>query len=151
MPPPGTDRAGGDPGVAPPRPPLAPAAAAVFAGGVLGGLAREGIVDLWPGGTIPWAVLVINVVGAFLLGVVVEVVAARSARRHPTLALRVTRPFLGTGFCGGFTTFSSLAVALDTLTRDGRAGAAAVYLTLSLALGLAAAVAGGAFGRRVAA
>ena len=125
------------------------AAAAVFVGGLFGGLAREAVVDLWPGGTIPWAVLTINVVGAFLLGVVVEVVAARSWQGHPVLAARLSRPLLGTGFCGGFTTFSSLAVALDTLTRDGRPVAAAAYLGLSLVLGLVGVAAGSAVGRRV--
>ena len=133
-----------------PRPtPLVAATLAVFAGGVLGGLARQGIVDLWPGGTVPWAVLLINVAGAFLLGAVVEVVGARLLHRHPSLTVRVARPLLGTGFCGGFTTFSSLAVAVDTLTRDGRAGAAVAYLGLSLVLGLAAAGAGSAVGRAV--
>lgn len=133
----------------PPRTSLLAAAVAVFLGGVLGGLAREGIVDLWPGGTIPWAVLTINAAGAFVLGVVVEVVTARSLHRHPILAARVSRPLLGTGFCGGFTTFSSLAVALDTLARDDRPAAAGVYLGLSLLLGLLAVVAGSGVGRRV--
>ena len=127
------------------------AAGAVFLGGLVGGLAREGLVDAWPGGTLPWAVLTINVIGAFVLGVVVEVVTARAAHRHPALAVRVVRPLFGTGFCGGFTTFSSLAVALDTLARDGRVGAAAAYLVLSLALGVAGALAGSAAGRRVSA
>lgn len=139
-----------DPDLAPPRTPLAAAAVAVFLGGLLGGLAREGIVDLWPGGTIPWAVLTINAVGAFVLGMVVEVVTARSLQRHPVLAARVSRPLLGTGFCGGFTTFSSLAVALDTLARDGRPLAAGAYLGLSLVLGLLAVASGSGVGRRAA-
>lgn len=150
MPPPGVAPAAGDPDLAPPRTPLAVAAVAVFVGGLLGGLAREGLTTVWPGGTIPWATLTINVVGAFLLAVVAEVVTARSLHRHPVIAVRVVRPLFGTGFCGGFTTFSSLAVALDVLTRDGRPAAAGAYLGLSLVLGLAAAVAGSGVGRAAA-
>lgn len=138
-----------DPDVVPPRTPLAAVVVAVFVGGLLGGLAREGLTDAWPGGTIPWAVLLINVVGSFVLGAVAELASRRMVHRHPVLVVRVGRPLLGTGFCGGFTTFSSLAVALDTLTRDGRPGAAALYLVLSLVLGLAAVVAGSSIARAV--
>ena len=145
----GPAAAGTDPDAAPPATPVAVAAAAVFAGGLLGGLARIGLTDLWPGGALPWTILVINVLGAFVLGVVVEVVTTRSLHRHPKLSARVMRPLLGTGFCGGFTTFSSLAVALDTLTRDERVGAAGLYLVLSLVLGIVAVASGSAVGRAV--
>lgn len=131
------------------RPPTA-TLVAVGVGGVLGGLAREALTLAWPGGTLPWAVLVINVVGAFVLGVVVEVVVGRGWATASGRLPRLARPFLGTGVCGGFTTFSSLAVALDEGVRDARPGAALAYLGLSLVLGLAAVVAGSAAGRRVA-
>ncbi len=55
---------------------------------------------------------------------------------------RFLRPFGAVGFCGGFTTFSTLAVEVDQRVQHGRAGLAAAYLAVSLVLGLAAALAG---------
>lgn len=138
-----------DPDVSSPPTPTAAVVVAVFVGGFAGGLARAAITQWWPVGRLPWATLAINVGGAFVLGVIVEIVAARVLTRHPRLVARVTRPVLGTGFCGAFTTFSSLAVALDTLTGGGRPLAAAVYLLLSVVLGLVAAGTGLVVGRRV--
>lgn len=143
-------RPAGDPDLAPPRTPVAVASLAVLCGGFLGGLAREGVAVLWPGGALPWAVLAVNVVGAFVLAAVVEVVGVRMLQTNPVLAVRLTRPLLGTGFCGAFTTFSSLAVALDLDLRDGRPVAAVLYLLLSLTLGVAAAGLGSVTARRVA-
>ena len=59
-----------------------------------------------------------------------------SGRRR---ALRVT---LGTGFCGGFTTYRALANDTSTLLRDGLAGHALAYVGATLVLGLAASVLG---------
>jgi CrcB protein len=70
---------------------------AVFSGGCLGALARAGTAELIPG---VWATLLVNVVGAFILGVVFT----RSPR------------FLGTGFCGALTTFSTLSTQLLALS-----------------------------------
>jgi CrcB protein len=105
----------------------------VFAGGTLGGLARYGISQAWPAstGSFPTAILVINTAGAFLLGVLVTVVGMRAAPHY-------LRPFLGAGFCGGFTTFSSVVTADDLLLAHGHAGIALGYLAASLAAGLVA-------------
>jgi CrcB protein len=118
--------------------------AVVFAGGVLGGLARYGISQAWPASTasFPTAILVINTAGAFVLGVLVTAVALRAAPKH-------LRPFLGTGFCGAFTTFSSVVTADDLLLAHGHAGIAVGYLAASLAAGLAAVFAAMALTRRV--
>jgi CrcB protein len=126
-----------------PRLPLSHVAV-VFAGGVLGGLARYGLVSAWPASTasFPTAILVINTAGAFLLGVLVTVVALRAAPAH-------LRPFLGTGFCGGFTTFSSVVTADDLLLAHGHAAIALAYLAASLAAGLAAVVTAMTLTRRV--
>jgi len=91
----------------------------VFAGGCLGALARAGVNELLP---VPWHTLLVNVVGAFLLGIVVT----RSPR------------FLGTGFCGAFTTFSTLQVELLELP----VAQAVAYAAGSIVLGLAAVVLG---------
>jgi fluoride exporter len=117
--------------------------AVVFAGGVLGGLARYGISQASPAATagFPTAILVINTSGAFLLGVLVTVIALRAAPHY-------LRPFLGAGFCGGYTTFSSIVTASDLLLAHGHAGVALGYLAASLVAGLAAVYSAMALTRR---
>lgn len=112
--------------------------AAIAAGGCLGTLARYGIARALPPSSLrfPWATLVVNVVGSLVLGLAVTVLVER---RPPT---RFLRPFVAIGFCGGFTTFSTMVVEADQLGRHGRAGTAAVYLAVTLTAGLAAAVVG---------
>jgi CrcB protein len=101
--------------------------AAVFAGGVVGALARAGVAEAWPPqpGHWPWATFLVNVAGAFVLGAVV-------ARRYP-------RALLGQGFCGALTTFSTLQLELLQMLDAGRSGLALAYAAASLAAGLAAA------------
>jgi CrcB protein len=108
--------------------------AAIFAGGMVGALVRSGLSKAFPvhTGTWPWTTLCINVAGAFALGVFVT----RLQERVPPSAYR--RPFLGTGFCGALTTFSTMQLELVNLL-DARAYAqAGGYLVVSLALGYAA-------------
>jgi CrcB protein len=107
---------------------------AVFAGGCLGGWARYGITAHWTAGPsrFPWATLVVNTAGAFVLGVIVVVAAQAVPSRY-------VRPLLGTGFCGAFTTFSSVVVGADELVAHGHAATAAGYLLASIAAGLLAA------------
>jgi CrcB protein len=101
--------------------------AAVFIGGVAGAMARAGVLEALPHdpGRWPWATLLVNVAGAFILGAV----AARGARRA----------LLGQGFCGALTTFSTLQLELLQMLDAGRVGLALAYAATSLALGVAAA------------
>lgn len=99
--------------------------ALVAVGGVVGSLARWGMVEASPA---IWTTLGINVLGSFLLGVLVS-------RRPPE---HWSRPLLGTGALGGFTTMSALAVQVV----DAPALTAAGYLAATLVLGVAAAAAG---------
>jgi CrcB protein len=95
---------------------------AVYVGGTVGTLARAGVAE---GIASPWCTLVVNVVGCLLLGYVVT-------------ALPERRPLLGTGFCGGLTTFSTLQLeALELSTGD-----AIAYLAASALLGWLAVAAG---------
>jgi CrcB protein len=55
---------------------------------------------------------------------------------------RFVRPFAAIGFCGGFTTFSTMMVEAAQRAQHGRAGLAAAYLLVSLVAGLLAATAG---------
>jgi len=83
--------------------------AVVSAGGVLGALARYGIDATWPHAPagFPWATWTINVTGCFLIGVLVTALD----RWRPDQ--RYLRPFLGVGFLGGYTTFSTAIVDLQ--------------------------------------
>ena len=112
--------------------------AAIAVGGALGTLARYGIeraVVPAPLG-FPWATWTVNVLGSFVLGAVVTLVVERWPGD------RYLRPLVAVGFCGGFTTFSSLAVEIDQRVQHGRAALALAYLVATLAAGAGAALAG---------
>lgn len=95
--------------------PLPMALVLVVVGGTLGAAAREALVLAVPGGgPIPWAILIANLVGAFVLGLVLE-----SLIRHPSASAQKRRLLLGTGFCGGFTTYSTFAVGTLALVGVG--------------------------------
>lgn len=99
--------------------------AVVAAGGVVGTAAREGLVLAIPDvGGFPVAILGINILGAFLLGVVIEALT-RSGPDEGTR--RLVRLAVGTGFCGGFTTYSALATATAVLLAHGSTGTAVAY------------------------
>lgn len=116
---------------------------ALIAGfGAAGALARYGIGSAFGERDVPVATFLINVVGSFLLGVIVTWGAAKLSR---DLAVGI-----GVGFLGAFTTFSTFAVDTKLLYEDGRWSTAATYVLLSVALGIAAAAAGMAVGRTVA-
>jgi len=119
---------------------------AVFVGGCAGGLARYGVTRLWPTPRdgFPWATFVINLSGAFVLAVLLVLI---TEWLPPT---RYVRPLLGTGFCGAWTTFSSVVVSTDQLVAHEHAATGLLYLLGSLAGGLVAAVAGLAVGRLLA-
>jgi fluoride exporter len=112
--------------------------AAIAGGGALGTLARYGMERaLVPDALgFPWATLAVNVVGSFLLGVVVTLVVERWPGD------RWLRPLVAVGFCGGFTTFSTFALEVDQRIRHGQAGMALAYVVASLAAGMGAALAG---------
>jgi CrcB protein len=100
---------------------------AVFAGGLLGGLLRTALEDWSPAATgWPWVTFIANLAGAALLGwAAVRLQERLAPSTYP-------RPFLGTGLCGGLTTFSTLQVEVVRLAHEGRTGMAAAYLGASL-------------------
>ena len=112
-------------------------ATAVIAGGALGTLARAGLAEALPihAGTFPWATFLANIVGSLILGWVV-------------IAKARWRPLVGTGFCGALTTFSTFQVQLVELGDDGHVPLAALYLAVSVIVGLAAAHAGAKLAQR---
>ncbi|MEU6990898.1 fluoride efflux transporter CrcB [Streptomyces sp. NPDC046465] len=108
--------------------------AAVSVGGGIGAVARYGASRTWPGttGGFPWTTLVVNAVGCAAIGVLMVLVSELGT------AHRLVRPFLGTGVLGGFTTFSTYAVDIERLVRDGRARTGLAYLGLTLLAAVAA-------------
>ena len=82
--------------------------------------------------TFPYANLVINVTGSFLIGVLAELFEAR------LLISPTARVALLTGVLGGYTTFSSFTFETVTLLRDGEFGLATLNVSSSVILGLAA-------------
>jgi fluoride exporter len=111
---------------------------AIAIGGAVGTLARYGTSRAVPAATLgfPWPTFLVNVTGSMLLGLVVTLLVERWP---PT---RFLRPFVAIGFCGGFTTFSTMVVEAAQRGQHGRAGLAAAYLVVSLAAGLVAAAVG---------
>jgi CrcB protein len=114
---------------------------AISFGGGLGSVARYGLSRGWPPhpDAVPWSTLTINLLGSFLLGMLV-VAVTEVWRPH-----RLIRPLFGTGVLGGFTTFSTFAVE----ERGLPSGVGAAYLLLSVAGGLIAAAAGMSLIRRL--
>jgi CrcB protein len=90
--------------------------------------------------------LLVNLVGALVLGVLLE---ALSRQGPDTGWRRRTRLLVGTGFCGGLTTYSTLAVEADLLIRSHRDGLAAGYVVVSVVAGLAVAAVGIALSARL--
>ncbi len=105
----------------------------VALGGALGASARYftnvGVMRL-AGPGFPYGTVIANVLGSFLMGVLVVALARRG---HNDLA-----PFLMTGLLGGYTTFSAFSLDALTLFERGEIGLAGLYVGASVFLSLAA-------------
>lgn len=106
---------------------------AVAVGGAIGAVCRYAAAVIWPtgDGAFPATTMVVNIVGCALIGVLMVVVTEKQV--HP-----LTRPFLGTGVLGGFTTFSTYVLDIEVLLAAGKAGTAVSYLALTLVAALVA-------------
>lgn len=107
----------------------------VALGGALGASARylTGVITLrimGPG--FPWGTLTVNIVGSFLMGVLVIFLAHKDATR--------LAPLLMTGLLGGFTTFSAFSLDAVAMFERGQGVMAAFYVTASVLLSLGALV-----------
>ena len=107
---------------------------AIFAGGALGTLARAALAEAFPHAATawPWPTFTVNVVAAFLLGYFVT----RLQERLPLSSYR--RPLLGTGLCGGLSTFSTMQVEILEMINAHAWGLAVAYAAASIAAGYAA-------------
>ncbi|MVM29839.1 fluoride efflux transporter CrcB [Spirosoma sp. HMF4905] len=111
----------------------------VFVGGGAGSLARYIAGRLIPvtltSSPFPNAILFVNVVASFVLGAVIGWAINRSVSEEARL-------FIGIGFCGGLSTFSSFSYYTVVLLQNGRIGAALLNIGLNVVLCLLASVGG---------
>ncbi|MFD0368235.1 fluoride efflux transporter CrcB [Streptomyces sp. NPDC059071] len=116
-----------------------PVVGAVAVGGALGAAARYAATLAWPtpAGAFPWTILTVNAAGCAFLGALMVVATETASPPHPLL-----RPFLGTGVCGGFTTFSTYTLDTQRLLATGDAPRALLYLGGTAVTALAAVWAG---------
>lgn len=106
---------------------------AVGAGGFLGAVLRYlmGLIPFLQRGSLPYHTLLINLLGAILIGMIVKT-ADSTQLLSPSAVL-----FLKVGVCGGFTTFSTFSLESLELLESGRPAAFAVYVAASIVLCLA--------------
>ncbi len=100
----------------------------VAAGSVLGGVARyllSLLIQLIPG--FPWATLLVNVTGSFIIGFY----STLSGPDGRLFASARQRQFVMTGFCGGYTTFSTFSLETFRLLQDGMVPTALLNIAVS--------------------
>jgi fluoride exporter len=118
--------------------------AAIFLGGAVGAVVRVWLGRTFTGGAPdwPWVTFTINITGSFALAYF----ATRLQERLPQSTYR--RPLLSTGFCGAYTTFSTMQVEILKMLEDDRYALAAGYAAASIAAGYLAIWIGTALVRR---
>lgn len=107
-------------------------------GGATGSVLRYtlgGMVQRWSAEPFPIGTLVVNITGCFLIGALSQ--HYMSIQTSPQ-----TRAALITGFCGGYTTFSAFSLETVGLLEGGEYWKAAAYILLSVAVSIAATLAG---------
>ncbi|MGF6885783.1 CrcB protein [Nocardia sp. GAS34] len=115
-----------------------PVLAVIAVGGALGAEARFGLARLLPTrpGQFPWGTFLTNVIGCFAIGVLMVLIT------EVWTGHRLVRPFLGVGFLGGFTTFSTYAVETRNLLQPGTVYLAFGYLAGTLLAAMLAVLGG---------
>jgi CrcB protein len=119
----------------------------VFIGGGLGSALRHGVnlgIGRLLGNGFPYATALINVTGSFIMGLVAAYFAFKGD------ATQSWRLFLTTGILGGYTTFSTFSLDTALLYERGEVGLAALYVVLSVVMGLVGLFAGLAIVRSLA-
>jgi CrcB protein len=108
---------------------------AIAIGGALGSLGRHYLsagIYAWTGGSFPYGILAVNVLGGFAMGLIVEL-GALKLNYSPEM-----RALLTTGLLGGFTTFSTFSLDAALLMERGEWFATAGYIVASVALSIGA-------------
>ncbi|HXE61105.1 MAG TPA: fluoride efflux transporter CrcB [Gemmatimonadaceae bacterium] len=118
----------------------------VAIGGAVGSAARFALstmIQRWSGTPFPIGTLVINITGSLLLGFLIRYALGTSSITPEVRAL------LTTGFCGGYTTFSTFSYESIVLLESGQYGRAGFYVVISVVVSLAATLAGMAAAREL--
>lgn len=124
----------------------------VLVGGAVGAPARfliDRAVMRGRGGSMPWGTFAVNVIGSFVLGVVVGAASVAPPQAVHTvvgLSPEQWRLLLGTGFCGALTTYSTFSFENLRFLQEGRAQAALANTGLTLAATVVAVASGLALG-----
>ena len=109
-------------------------------GGAVGAMARHGVGVVAMrnfGAGFPYGTIIVNILGSFLMGLLIAWLARRTGGSSNELRL-----FLATGFLGGFTTFSAFSLDTIVLYERGDFGQAALYVGASVVVSILALVAG---------
>lgn len=112
---------------------------AVAVGGALGTVLRHGVnlaAARWIGMGFPWGTLLVNILGCLILGALIELLALRAEMSQHW------RSFVGTGFCGGLTTFSAYCADIVLLAERQQFALAGLYAAGSVAAGVGGFLAG---------
>jgi CrcB protein len=106
----------------------------VFLGAGFGGVLRYAIGNIikWNGTNFPWATFVVNIIGSFLIGIILAY-----SLKNETFTTNY-KLLLTTGVCGGFTTFSALSAESLQLIKQGNWMLALAYIICSIVLGIVA-------------
>jgi fluoride exporter len=113
----------------------------VAAGGLIGVLTRYGLGTTVSADNQPWMIFAINMAGSLLLGAVLPWSEGLS---------EPVRTGIAVGFCGGFTTFSTVSVQVFLDARSGDTSFALLYLAATIAGGIIAVALGYYAGRALA-
>lgn len=119
---------------------------AVAAGGALGATGRFLVGRMMfklMGPGFPWGTLTVNILGSFLIGCLVGILALKMSASHEW------QGFLVIGVLGGFTTFSAFSMEVALMIERGEMGTAAFYAIGSVLLGIAALFSGLYIGRTI--
>jgi CrcB protein len=119
---------------------------AIAAGGAVGSAARYGTmvwVARWLGAGFPYGTLAVNVVGGFVMGALVELLALAWSPGG------LMRAFLAVGVLGGYTTFSTFSLDAWLMIERGDYGFAFLYIVASVVFSIAALIAGAQIMRAV--
>jgi fluoride exporter len=113
----------------------------VMLGGAIGAGLRYGAA-LMVDGRLPWATLGVNLLGSFLMGLLMALIMRGSASEG-------VRLFVGVGILGGFTTFSTFSFDLWQMMERGQAGIALGYALISVIGSVVLLVAAMSLGRAI--